>query len=51
VIVAVDGEPVPSMAAFVTSVRSHRPGDEITITFQRDGLEADCVAVLGVREP
>jgi putative serine protease PepD len=51
VIVSVDGEPVPSMAAFVTAVRARRPGEAITITYLRDGAEWECVAVLGVREP
>ena len=50
VIIAVDGEPVPSMSAFVTAVRAHRPGEAITITYRRDGIEVDGVAVLGVRE-
>lgn len=49
VILAVDDEPVPSMAAFVTEVRAHRPGDEITITYRRDDIELDCVVVLGER--
>jgi S1-C subfamily serine protease len=51
VILAVDGEPVHSMAAFVTAVRARRPGDAITITYSRDGEEWDCVAILGVRDP
>ena len=51
VIVAVDGEPVHSMAAFVTAVRGRRPGDTITITYQRDGADRDCVAILGERDP
>jgi putative serine protease PepD len=50
VIVAVDGEAVPSMAAFVTVVRARRPGDVITITCLREGVEVDCVVVLGLRE-
>jgi putative serine protease PepD len=51
VILAVDGEPVASMAAFVTAVRARRPGDALTITYLRDGAEWECVAVLGEREP
>jgi putative serine protease PepD len=51
VILAVDGEPVPSMAAFVTAVRARQPGDVVTIRYLRDGVEQDCVAVLGLRDP
>ncbi len=48
-IVAVDGDPVPSMAAFVTMIRAHRPGDQVTITYRRDGVDTDCIVVLGER--
>ncbi|MFP4513877.1 MAG: S1C family serine protease [Acidimicrobiales bacterium] len=50
VIVAVNDEPVPSMAAFVTAVRGHRPGQTITITYQRDGVEEQIAAELEVRD-
>ncbi len=49
-LVAVDGTPVPSMAAFVTAVRAQRPGDEITVTIRRDGQVEDRVVVLGQRD-
>lgn len=49
-LVAVDGTPVPSMAAFVTAVRAKRPGDEITVTVRRDGVEDDRVVALGQRD-
>ncbi|MGY6500417.1 MAG: S1C family serine protease [Acidimicrobiales bacterium] len=51
VILAVDGTPMPSMVAFVTAIRSLRPGDEVTITYRRDGVTADTVAVLGELAP
>lgn len=49
VIVAVDGRPMPSMSAFVTAIRSRRPGDEVTITYRRAGETTDAVAVLADR--
>lgn len=49
VIVAVDGRPMPSMAAFVTTIRSLRPGDEVTITYRRGGERVDALVVLGER--
>ena len=37
VVTAVDGKAIASGDALVAAVRSHRPGDEVTITFNRGG--------------
>ncbi len=38
VIIAIDGQPTPSMAAVATLVRSRQVGDTITITYRHEGL-------------
>jgi S1-C subfamily serine protease len=47
VVVAVDGVPVPSMAAVVVRLRSHRPGDVLTLQVQRAGARLDVPVTLG----
>jgi S1-C subfamily serine protease len=37
------------MAALVSIIRDHEPGDTISITYLRDGAEWTCVATLGLR--
>jgi membrane-associated protease RseP (regulator of RpoE activity) len=37
VVTAVDGDDVGSAAELAQTVRSHEPGDEITVTYERDG--------------
>lgn len=49
ILVSVDGRALPSMAALVDVIRDHEPGDNITITYRRDGIEWTCVATLGLR--
>ena len=44
VITEVDGDSVSSAVDLVASIRSHDPGDEISITFERDG-ETETVQV------
>jgi S1-C subfamily serine protease len=41
VVTAVDGDEVASAADLAQTVRSHEPGDEITVTYERDGDEDD----------
>jgi putative serine protease PepD len=48
VLVSVDGRSVPSMAILVAIIREHEPGDDVTITYRRDGITWTCVATLGL---
>jgi putative serine protease PepD len=46
-ITAVDGAPVQDQVALAARVRSHQPGDSVTVTFQRDGQEQTITVTLG----
>lgn len=46
-IVALDGEPVASMAELAARVRARDPGDEVTLTVNRDGERLELSAALG----
>lgn len=37
VVVAVDGEPTPTMSALITALRRHLPGDVVVLVVHRDG--------------
>ena len=43
----VNGEPVQDQVALAARVRSHQPGDSVTVTFQRDGQEQTITVTLG----
>lgn len=47
VVTAIDGKAIASGDALVAAVRSHRPDDEVTITFTRDGKSQQLKAKLG----
>jgi len=48
VIVALDGRPVSDSQALGAAIRSHRPGDRVTVTVVRsDGSRADVAVTLG----
>ena len=47
IVVAVDGVPVDSMAALVTLLNGHLPGDGITLKVIRDGEEIEVLVTLG----
>ncbi|GAB2637456.1 trypsin-like peptidase domain-containing protein [Kribbella swartbergensis] len=47
VVTAVDGKVIASGDALVAAVRSHRPGDEVKITFTRNGQSQTVTATLG----
>jgi putative serine protease PepD len=46
-ITAIDGAPVQDQVALAARVRSHQPGDEVTVTFQRGGNEQTVNVTLG----
>ncbi|WP_236670850.1 S1C family serine protease [Streptomyces sp. 7-21] len=47
VITEVDGERVRSADELIVRIRSHRPGDELVLTLERDGEEMTVPVVLG----
>jgi S1-C subfamily serine protease len=51
VVVAVDGKPVGSMGALVVALRSHRPGDRVTLHVLRDGKRQEMPVTLAERPP
>jgi S1-C subfamily serine protease len=51
VIVALDGEPVPTMSALVVRLRERAPGDVVGLTVLRDGAELPVEATLQERRP
>lgn len=46
-VVAVDGQPVLGRSELAARVRLTEPGEEITVTVERDGTELDLVVTLG----
>ena len=40
VITRVDDQEITSADSLIATIRSYRPGDEVTVTFQRDGERA-----------
>lgn len=49
VVTAIDGTDVTTAAALQSAVRSHSIGDQVTITYTRDGKSATAKATLGSR--
>ena len=47
VITKVDGMPIPNHSRFLCEIKSHKPEDEITITFEREGKEITKKYILG----
>ena len=47
VIVKVDDEVIDGSESLVATIRGHRPGDKVTITYQRDGESQTTTATLG----
>jgi S1-C subfamily serine protease len=49
IIVAIDGKPMTSSDDVAAAVSGKAPGDQVTITYLRDGRKATCTATLGSR--
>jgi putative serine protease PepD len=47
VIVAVDSKPVTDAEELIVAIRSHRPGDQVTLTIRRGGQTSDVTVTLG----
>lgn len=49
VVTAVNGQSVTTAAQLAQQVRSHQPGDQVTITYTRNGASAQATVKLGTR--
>ncbi len=50
VVSAVDDTPVTGAAEFIVALRTHRPGDTVTVSYQRGGLAQQARVLLGSKE-
>jgi putative serine protease PepD len=50
VVLSFDGRDVDTAVALIVAVRSHEPGDEVSLTYQRDGEPTTVPVVLGSAE-
>ncbi|WP_125569892.1 S1C family serine protease [Nocardioides baekrokdamisoli] len=46
-ITAINGQPVSDAETLISDIRGHRPGDKVTLTYQRDGQTRTATATLG----
>ena len=46
VITAIDGQPVADAEELIVAIRTHSPGDTVTLTIKRDGQESDVSVTL-----
>lgn len=49
VITDIDGDPVSTAEELIVAVRTHRPGDKVTLTYERGGRQATAEVTLGSR--
>jgi putative serine protease PepD len=49
VITALDGKPVTSSSGLQTAIDTHKPGDQVTLTFKRNGAEKTAQVTLSAR--
>ncbi|TLQ44934.1 S1C family serine protease [Streptomyces marianii] len=50
VITKFDGKPVDSGPTLISEIWTHKPGDQVRITYERDGREVTATVTLGQRE-
>jgi putative serine protease PepD len=50
VITAIDDHPVSTPEELIVAIRTHRPGDRVTLTYQRGGQQGSATVTLGSRE-
>jgi len=50
VITAIDDQPVTAPEELIVAIRTHRPGDRVTLTYERGGQERTAQVTLGSRE-
>jgi putative serine protease PepD len=49
VITALDGHPIVSQNALICAINAKKPGDQVTLTYQRDGHSSTVHVTLGSR--
>ncbi|HEY5788234.1 MAG TPA: trypsin-like peptidase domain-containing protein [Microlunatus sp.] len=50
VVTAIDQQPVTTAQELIVAVRTHRPGDRVTLTYERGGQQRTAEVTLGSRE-
>ena len=50
VVTAIDEQPVTTAEELIVAVRTHRPGDRVTLTYERGGQQRTAEVTLGSRE-
>lgn len=50
IITKFNGKPIDSGPTLISEIWNHKPGDKVTLTFQRDGKEKTADLVLGERK-
>lgn len=50
VITSIDGEPVRQSEQLIVTIRTHRPGEEVELTYRRGGSEGEAKVRLGGKE-
>ncbi|HYI55088.1 MAG TPA: trypsin-like peptidase domain-containing protein [Microlunatus sp.] len=50
VVTAIDQQPVTTSEELIVAVRTHRPGDQVTLTYERGGQQRTAEVTLGSRE-
>jgi putative serine protease PepD len=50
VIIAIDDQPVSAPEELIVAIRTHRPGDKVTLTYERGGQRRTAEVTLGSRE-
>lgn len=50
VVTSIDGRPVAVAKELIVAIRGHRPGDTVTLSYQRGGLTQQARVLLGSRE-
>lgn len=50
VVTSIDGKPVTGLEQLIVAIRTHRPGDQIVLAYERGGKKAEAKVTLGARE-
>jgi putative serine protease PepD len=48
-VTAIDGKPIQNAGEMIAAIRDHQPGDQVTVTVNRDGNQTSVSATLGER--
>ena len=50
VVTGIDGMIVTDIEKLIVTIRTHRPGDVVELSYERDGTKAEASVTLGSRE-